>query len=253
MRILDCKSPDCQTIAAGAPTVLEYLCEDCAAHFVSVQDHLKAVGIPFAVNSRIVRGLDYYTRTVFEFVSREIGAQGTVCGGGRYDGLMEELGGPHLPSLGFALGLERLMMVMEKQGLTLPERKECLLYIASRGDQARMEAFKTAVALREEGFYVACDVSERSVKAQMKYADKLGARFSMVLGEDELQTGEASLRNMKTGEQQDVKLGNALKALLYDIALGDLSSAVAQMDGGEASGLLSLLADQPEEDMNGSI
>ena len=247
MRILDCKSPNCGEIAAGAPTVLEYLCGECAAHFDAVQANLKAAEISFTINPRIVRGLDYYTRTVFEFVSREIGTQGTVCGGGRYDGLIEELGGPHLPSLGFALGLERLMMLLEKQGIELPDAPKCLLYIAGVGDEAQREAYKTTMLLRDEGFYTECDVVGRSLKAQMKYADKLGARFSMVLGEDELKTGKGKLKDMKTGEQREVELGAELKEVLYDVTLGDLSSAISEMENGDAKNFLSILMDDKQD------
>ncbi len=206
MRILDCKSPVCAAIAKDAPKVLDYLCDDCRAHFSQVQSFLKTMQIPFTVNPTIVRGLDYYTRTVFEFVSTEIGAQGTVCGGGRYDGLVEEIGGPHTPALGFGMGLERLQLLMEAQDLPFPAPETCNLYIASMGDNALQTAAQIVSALRQEGVYAEFDVVGRSVKAQMKYANKIGAKFTMVLGDSELETGKAMLKNMETGEQQEMAL-----------------------------------------------
>ena len=206
MRILDCKSPVCQEIAQGVPLMLDYLCDDCRAHFGYVKTYLDAMDIEYTINPRIVRGLDYYTRTVFEFVSDEIGAQGTVCGGGRYDGLVEELGGPHVPSLGFAMGLERLMLLMETQKTPFPQAPRCDLYIASMGDKASVEAVKIVASIREDGMSAQYDLADRSVKAQMKYANKLGARYTMVLGDNELETGKAILKNMESGETQEVAL-----------------------------------------------
>ncbi len=206
MRILDCKSPVCAEIAKGAPKVTDYLCDDCRAHFEQVQKYLAIMDIPFTVNPSIVRGLDYYCRTVFEFVSTSIGAQGTVCGGGRYDGLVEEIGGPHTPALGFGLGLERLMLLMESQGLPFPEAETCSLYIASMGEAATQKAAELVCALRRDGIHAEFDVVGRSVKAQMKYANKLGAAFTLVLGDSELEAGTAVLKNMDSGEQLDVKL-----------------------------------------------
>ena len=206
MRILDCKSPVCAAIAKDAPKVLDYLCDDCRRHFEQVQAFLGAMGISFTVNPTIVRGLDYYSRTVFEFVSTEIGAQGTVCGGGRYDGLVEEIGGPHTPALGFGLGLERLLLLMEAQKLPVPEPERCSLYVASMGDAALQTAVQIVSSLRQEGVYAECDVVGRSVKAQMKYAGKIGAKFTMVLGDSELESGKALLKNMETGEQTEMTL-----------------------------------------------
>lgn len=214
MRILDCKSPVCSKIAQNAPKVTDFLCDDCRNHFDSVQNYLKAMGIAFTVNPSIVRGLDYYTRTVFEFVSTGIGAQGTVCGGGRYDGLVEEIGGAHTPALGFAIGIERLMLLMEKQGLPFPEREKCALYIVTMGEKASLEAAKIASALRKEGVEVQFDVVGRSVKAQMKYANKLGAQFTVVLGDSELESGVVRLKNMESGEETEVALSDFENAFL---------------------------------------
>jgi len=206
MRILDCKSPVCSAIAKEAPKVTDYLCDDCQAHFDSVQSYLKAMGIDFKVNPTIVRGLDYYSRTVFEFVSTDIGAQGTVCGGGRYDGLVEEVGGSHTPALGFGMGIERLMLLMENQGLPFPEESKCELYIATMGEKANVQAAAMANALRREGMFVEFDVVGRSVKAQMKYANKIGAKFTVVIGDSELESGKVKLKNMESGEEKELSL-----------------------------------------------
>ena len=214
MRILDCKSPVCSEIARDAPKALDYLCDECRTHFDSVQKYLKAMEIPFTVEPSIVRGLDYYTKTVFEFVSTEIGAQGTVCGGGRYDGLVEEIGGAHTPALGFAMGIERLLLLMEKQGLPFPERENCSLYIATMGEKASFKAASIASSLRREGLEVQFDVVSRSVKAQMKYANKLGAAFTVVIGDSELDSGIVKLKNMESGEETEVALENFEEAFM---------------------------------------
>ncbi|MDO4154570.1 MAG: histidine--tRNA ligase [Clostridia bacterium] len=206
MRILDCKSPVCSKIAAGAPKILDFLCDDCRAHFDAVQQYLNAMQIDFTVNPEIVRGLDYYTRTVFEFVSNEIGAQGTVCGGGRYDGLLEELGGKPMPACGFGMGLERLLLLMDAQNTPFPDRKGCDIYFASMGDKANLEAARLALDLRNEGLSAQFDTVGRGLKAQMKYADKLGALYTVVLGDNELETGKAQLKNMKDGTLTEISL-----------------------------------------------
>lgn len=206
MRILDCKSPICSEIAKDAPIVIDYLCDDCADHFKKVQEYLDEMMIPYCINPQIVRGLDYYTRTVFEFVSDSIGAQGTVCGGGRYDGLMEELGGNHVPSLGFGMGIERLMLVLENQGIKLPEAKRCDLYIAPIGDAASLKAAALVQALRQSGVAAQFDVAGRSVKAQMKYANKLGVRFTAVIGDDDLANGVVTVKNMDSGETVEIAI-----------------------------------------------
>lgn len=206
MRILDCKSPVCSKIAADAPKILDYLCDDCRAHFDAVQQYLNTMQIDFTVNPEIVRGLDYYTRTVFEFVSNEIGAQGTVCGGGRYDGLLEELGGKPMPACGFGMGLERLLLLMDAQNTPFPDRKGCDIYFASMGDKANLEAARLALDLRNEGLAAQFDTVGRALKAQMKYADKLGALYTVVLGDNELETRKAQLKNMKDGTLTEISL-----------------------------------------------
>ncbi|MBQ4082060.1 MAG: histidine--tRNA ligase [Clostridia bacterium] len=232
MRILDCKSPVCSKIAADAPKILDYLCEDCKQHFETLQALLTQMQINYVVNPTIVRGLDYYTRTVFEFVSDEIGSQGTVCGGGRYDGLVEQMGGNPTPALGFAMGLERLMMLMDKQCCPFPENDTPDLYLAPMGAAAQQKAAVLAADLRREGFSVLTDVMGRSLKAQMKYADKIHADFVCVLGDSELEQGTAVLKNMKTGESVEFAVENLTDAL-YDaqtkLALAELEESAAAL------------------------
>ena len=206
MRILDCKSPVCSEIAKDAPKVLDYICDECREHFEGVKKYLDAANIEYTVNPTIVRGLDYYTKTVFEFVTDCIGAQGTVCGGGRYDGLVEELGGQHLPSLGFAMGIERLLILMDKQGIEIPKPETCDIYIAGLGEKGSFKAFELASKVRTSGLIAETDVVGRGLRAQMKYADKIGAKFSMVLGDDEIENNVGKLKNMKTGEITEVSL-----------------------------------------------
>lgn len=210
MRILDCKSAEDQKIAENAPVILDYLCDDCQEHFDGLQKNLKLMGIDYTINPRIVRGLDYYTRTVFEFITTDIGAQGTVCGGGRYDGLIETMGGKPTPALGFGMGLERLILTMQKQGCDFMEEKNCDIYIAAMGEKAAEKSYKIISALREEGYFVEYDLVGRGLKAQMKYADKIGANFVMVLGDNEIESGKANIKNMKTGEQIEVSLDEKL-------------------------------------------
>ena len=206
MRILDCKSPVCSKIAEGAPHILDYLCDDCREHFEGVQSYLKAAGVEFVINPTIVRGLDYYTRTVFEFVSNDLGAQSTVCGGGRYDGLTEQMGGKPMAGLGFGLGMERLMLVLEAQKIQMPAPPACEVYIASMGEAAGREAFRLVNELQHSGVAAACDLCARGLKAQMKYANKIGAAFTLVLGDNELAQKSAKIKNMKTGEEKPIFL-----------------------------------------------
>ncbi len=208
MRILDCKSPVCAEIAKGAPKVLDFLCEDCSAHFAAVQKYLTAMNIEFTVNPTIVRGLDYYTKTVFEFVAGGIGAQSTVCGGGRYDGLVEELGGAPTPACGFGMGIERLKLLLEAEGITFPEEKRLDIYIAPAKAEYSFEAMRLTDALRREGVTALTDVSARSLKAQMKFANKKNALFTLVLGDTEIETAKAKAKNMDTGEETEIDLRN---------------------------------------------
>lgn len=224
MRILDCKSPVCSKIAGGAPKITDYLCDECKEHFASVQKYLDAAGVEYTVNPTIVRGLDYYTKTVFEFVTDFIGAQGTVCGGGRYDGLIEELGGKHLPSLGFAMGIERLLMLMDKQGIEIPKPSTCDLYVAVMGESASLKSFEIIKAVRSCGLIAETDIVGRGLRAQMKYADKIGAKFSMVLGDNEIEQGKAVIKNMSSGEQTEIVLDDTFAEKFMVLQLADVDS-----------------------------
>lgn len=224
MRILDCKSPVCSKIAGGAPKITDYLCDECKEHFASVQKYLDAAGVEYTVNPTIVRGLDYYTKTVFEFVTNFIGAQGTVCGGGRYDGLIEELGGKHLPSLGFAMGIERLLMLMDKQGIEIPKPSTCDLYVAVMGESASLKSFEIIKAVRSCGLIAETDIVGRGLRAQMKYADKIGAKFSMVLGDNEIEQGKAVIKNMSNGEQTEIVLDDTFAEKFMVLQLADVDS-----------------------------
>ena len=213
LRILDCKSPICSEIAAGAPKTIDYLCEDCAAHFNALKESLTALEIPYTVDPKIVRGLDYYVRTVFEFISEDIGAQSTVCGGGRYDGLVEQLDGPKLGGIGFGMGLTRLALALKTLAgegkTTLPVNASPALYIAPMGEKAAVYALATVEKLRNKGIYAECDIASRSLKAQMKYADKIGAEYVLVVGDNELESGKALLKNMRDkDDRREVELGN---------------------------------------------
>lgn len=218
MRILDCKSPVCSEIAKDAPVVLDYLCDECKEHFEKTKSYLDAMNIEYIVNPQIVRGLDYYTKTVFEFVADSIGAQGTVCGGGRYDGLIEELGGQHTPSLGFGMGLERLQLVMEAQGCEFPEPSRPDLFIVAMGDKATLKAVEIAKDMRDEGYSVVYDLNGRSLRAQMKYADKINAKYNVVIGDNEVDTKSAVLKDMTTGEQSNISLETFVSGF-YSITL----------------------------------
>lgn len=234
MRILDCKSPVCKEIAAGAPVMLDYLCEDCQAHFDGVQQHLNAAGIHYTVNPTIVRGLDYYTRTVFEFVAGGIGAQSTVCGGGRYDGLIAQMGGPATPSLGFAMGLERLLLVLEHQQTVLPTPAPCDLYIAAMGQAAALKASSLCRALRKEGFACQTDLCAKGLKAQMRFANKIGASFTLVLGDDEIAADTAKLKRMADGHEFDCRLSELTKALYQakqESAIDSLTDSIIKQEG----------------------
>lgn len=219
MRILDCKSPICGEIAKDAPVILDYLCDECSEHFETLKKYLTNLSIEYSVNPKIVRGLDYYTKTVFEFVTTDIGAQSTVCGGGRYDGLIEQLGGAPTPALGFAMGIERILLTMESQGCEFMEEKTCDLYIAPMEAAASDKAMVLASALRSEGYKVEYDVMNRGIKAQMKYANKIGAKFVLVLGGNELESGCAKLKLMETGEQFEIHLDERFAQEFEDLAI----------------------------------
>ncbi len=204
LRVLDCKNEQCQPVIAGAPRITEYLCQECADHFAQLRAYLDALDIPYALNHRLVRGLDYYTKTVFEIYAEGIGAQNAVCGGGRYDGLIEELGGPPTPGIGFGSGIERQILTMKEQGIEPPPLPRPALYVAHIGDVARLEAFRLAMALREAGLSTLFSFGRRSLKAQMKSADRAGARYALLLGEDELAAGTVVVRDLRDSTQEAV-------------------------------------------------
>ena len=213
LRILDCKEEKCRAITAGAPRITDFLCDGCREHFAEVQNTLARLNIPFAVNPSIVRGLDYYTRTVFEFVSDDIGAQGTVCGGGRYNHLVEEVGGKPTAAVGFGLGLERLLMVLENTGALTAEPERSDVYLAALGERAAEYVPVLAAKLRAAGVKTEFDLMGRGLKAQMKYADKCGARFSAVIGDEEMARVSAALKNMETGESAECAFGAFAEAV----------------------------------------
>ena len=205
LRILDCKEEACKQITQNAP-VLDYLCDDCRAHHEMVCNQLTKLGVDFKVNPHIVRGLDYYTRTVFEFVSNNIGAQGTVCGGGRYNNLVEQVGGKPCPGVGFGMGLERLILTLENLGLSVGEEENPDLYIIAMCDRAKQDILVYAQKLRQAGVSTEIDVMDRSFKAQLKYANKINAKYMVVLGDEEIDTNKVSIKNMATGESVEVDL-----------------------------------------------
>ena len=206
LRLLDCKNPDCAALAKSAPKTVEHLCDDCETKFKLLCTSLDAMGIEYVVDSSIVRGLDYYTGAVFEFIAEGIGAQSTVCGGGRYDGLVESLGGPALSGIGFGMGITRIILAMREMGLDNIIADKPRLYIAALGERATVKALAISERLRREGKYVECDIVGRSLKAQMKYAGKIGAAYTLIIGDSEIDAGKAQLRNMEDGGQAEVEI-----------------------------------------------
>jgi len=206
LRILDCKVDECKKIAENAPVVLDYICDDCKNHHETLGKILVYCGIEYKVNPKIVRGLDYYTRTVFEFVSTEIGSQGTVCGGGRYNNLVGELGGGEVPAVGFGMGIERLMMVMESAGIPVGKEENSLVYFAPIGEAERTQVLEIVMQLRRNGISADCDIMGKSLKAQMKYADKMKYRYVCVIGSEELTKGVVTVKNMFDKKQEEVSV-----------------------------------------------
>ncbi len=206
MRILDSKDPDDKKFSEGAPRMIDYLCDECRNAFEELKTDLDALGIPYEVDPNIVRGLDYYTKTAFEFISDDLGAQSTVCGGGRYDHLVEEVGGPYTPGVGFGMGLERLLLILEAKGIEIPKPSDCDVFIATLGDRAKLEGLKLADSLRAKGSRVLTDVMGRGLKAQLKYADRSGAGYTVVIGDDELDKGVVTLRDMKNSTQKEIRI-----------------------------------------------
>lgn len=201
LRVLDCKDEGCKQVVKEAPQMLNYLTEQDAAHFATVQALLQAMEVPFVVDPQIVRGLDYYTGTVFEFVSEDIGAQSTICGGGRYDNLVGEIGGSPTAAVGFGVGIERLLLTLEAELAPEASAPACDVLIGYMGETAMKEALKWTSRLREQHISAVMDLNARSVKAQMKYANKLGARYAVVLGESELESGQLKVKEMESGQE----------------------------------------------------
>ena len=206
LRVLDCKVDDCKKINAGAPHTLDYVCDECRAHMDRLRGYLDAVNIPYEMDPMLVRGLDYYTRTVFEIVSGAAGAQGTLCGGGRYDGLVKQIGGPEVAAVGFGLGIERLLLYLDQLGVQIPKPEPVDVLIFGMGDAERQKAFELVNGLRKLGFSADTDHVGRSVKANFKYAGKTEAKHVLVIGENELKTGKGNIKEMATGEQTEVSL-----------------------------------------------
>lgn len=204
MRILDCKSPLCGELTKDAPKITDYLCGDCRDHFAKVRAYLDDLNIPYEIDASLVRGLDYYTRTVFEFPSKRMGY--ALGGGGRYDGLVEEMGGKPTAGLGFGLGMDRIMLALDDQNVEFPKTELCEVYIASLGEAAQKKAFLLTDTLHSCGVSADCDLCSRGLKAQLKYADKIGAAFTIVIGDSELEAGKAEIKNMKTGEKTKISI-----------------------------------------------
>lgn len=217
LRIFDCKSPVCQEIAQNAPISLEYICKDCAQHFETLKNYTYEFGMNVYVNPRLFRGLDYYTKTVFEFIDESGEVPLAVCGGGRYDELAKELGGPKLMSVGFGIGMERLLSVMEKQGIQVPESEPCCLYIVPLGALAKLQAVKMLAELRRNGIKAETDLVGRFVKPQMRYANKIKARYTLVLGADEIEKGVANVRNMQNGEETPININEEFLGQFFTI------------------------------------
>ena len=210
LRVLDCKEEACKRIVKDAPLMIDHLCEECSAHFEDLKGYLDALGISYQVNPLIVRGLDYYTKTVFEIISDSIGAQGTVCGGGRYDKLIKQIGGPDMPGIGFGLGIERLLLVMENEGIAIPEPALTDVFVCTHGGAARLKAIGLVKELRGKGIKADMDHCARSIKAQFKYAGKIGAKTVVVIGEEEMENDTAVVKTMETGEERVIRQGELL-------------------------------------------
>ena len=217
MRILDCKEEKCNRLSAGAPQMVDCLCDECAAHFVGLQQYLNAAGIIYTLNPRLVRGLDYYTKTAFEIQYPSLGAQSAICGGGRYDGLIEECGGPATPGIGFAIGLERVLLAMEKQELLGSAEDTLPVWVIPIGAEAMLPALSLLNQLRDAGIASDMDHGGKSLKSQMKQANRLGARTVVMIGEEEARINQVTLKNMETGEQTRLSAIDAINQLKQEM------------------------------------
>ena len=214
LRLLDCKNPTCLALTEQAPRGIDYLCQECADHFDRLRSYLSLLNLPFSLSHRLVRGLDYYTRTVFEIAPEgETGAQVAIGGGGRYDNLIEQLGGKPTPAVGFATGIERLVLNLKKQDVAIPNSPPSTVFVAYLGKEAKNEAMKLTSRLRKSGISAIASLSERSLKAQLKQANVSGARYALIIGEDEVKSKTVVLRNMAKGEQQTIPIDNLAEAL----------------------------------------
>lgn len=214
MRVIDCKNPTCKENIKDIPFMIDHLCDDCKDHFEKLQEYLREMDIKFVVDKTIVRGLDYYRKTAFEIISNDIGSQSTVCGGGRYDGLVEQLGGPKgISGIGFGLGAERLLLTLENNNIEIKNPKATDIYIATIGDAAKTKSFSLIKSLRDNHISADIDHLGKSLKAQFKYSDKINARYTIVIGDDELANDAATLKNMETSEQTTVKLSELVEEL----------------------------------------
>ena len=214
LRILDCKEDGCKAVAKGAPTTIEAACDNCSTHFNQLLSYLDAVGISYEIDTNLVRGLDYYVRTAFEVVINSVGsAQNALCGGGRYNGMVEQFGGDDMPGIGYAMGMERLLLTLKEQGIELPVGKHPDVYIAPLGDAAQKEAFVLTQALRSRNIYTEKDYLGKSLKAQMKAADRFQVKYCVIIGDSELEKGIAVVREMATGEQQEIALSQLVEDL----------------------------------------
>lgn len=210
LRILDCKVESCKELVKDAPKITDYLCDECREHFTKLQRLLDVAGLDYTVNPHIVRGLDYYTKTVFEFVTDDLGSQGTVCGGGRYDNLISQLGGGNVPGVGFGMGLERILMLMGAKGVAIPEAPHCKLFIATMGEKAYETAFNVVTKLRQKGVFADLDHMERGVKAQFKYSDKISAEYVATIGENELSEGYVIIKKMSDGTLEKLPISGLI-------------------------------------------
>lgn len=214
LRILDCKEDSCKEVCKGAPTTIEAACDDCSTHFHQLLEYLDAVGIRYEIDTNLVRGLDYYVRTAFEVVIDSVGsAQNALCGGGRYNGMVEQFGGDDMPGIGYAMGMERLLLTLEEQCIELPVSKQPEVYIAPLGEAAQKEAFVLTQSLRSKNIYTEKDYLGKSLKAQMKAADRFQVKYCVIIGDSELERGIAIVREMATGEQYEVALSQLVEDL----------------------------------------
>ncbi|HBM81953.1 MAG TPA: histidine--tRNA ligase [Clostridiaceae bacterium] len=213
LRILDCKIDRDKDVLKKAPIILDYLCDECRDHFEKLKVYLDILGYEYKVNPMIVRGLDYYTKTVFEIIYNGKTVSETICGGGRYDGLIEECGGPSMPAVGFGMGIERLIMVLSEEGILHPSEYSFDIYIASIGDDAEMKAFKIISDLRRNGISAEGNHMKRSIKAQMKYANKINAKYTAVIGDNEIKSGYTKIKNMKDGTFEEIKISDIVPYL----------------------------------------